>query len=313
MDKKRIATFVAIGVIGAFLLGLGIWWVVKDGKPPSNEHDILKVGIIPITDCAQLYVAQQEGIFEKHGLDVEFVKLPGGAVILQALSAGEVDVAFTNLGSVVYYEKNVAKLKSLAGGTLMNSEYSEAGLVVRADSGINDLEGLKGKTIAVNTFKNIVDLAVRRALRKQGVPPSEVKLVELRFQHMEAALRSGQIDAATFPEPILTKAMASGGLRNLGDHFALAVGEMYATGYFTTSAKFSDHQDAFQRFNKAMRESTSIANAFGPKALDAISKYTNVKVSDLEKSGRARFIEELPATAIGQMSEWMQEEGFFEE
>ena len=123
-------------------------------EPPS-EISKIKIGIIPITDCAQIYVAKYTGIFGKYDLEVELVPLAGGATILQALSAGSVDIAFSNLASVVFYEKNVGKLQRLEGGTFMNAQFSEAGLVVRADSGINNLSDLRGKTIAVNSLKTL--------------------------------------------------------------------------------------------------------------------------------------------------------------
>jgi len=157
----RVAALVVFGVLSTVVLPSQ----AADSLPNLTK---LKVGIIPITDCSQLYVAKQMEIFKRHGLDIDLIPMAGGSQILQALSTGTVDIAFSNLASVVFYEKNAGKLQRLAGGTLMNAEFSEAGLVVLAASSppITNLQELKGKTIAVNTRRNIVDLAVLRALRK---------------------------------------------------------------------------------------------------------------------------------------------------
>jgi NitT/TauT family transport system substrate-binding protein len=257
-------------------------------------------------------VAKQDGTFERHGLDVEFVPMSGGAAILQALSAGSVDIAFSNLVSVQYYEKNVGKLHQLAGGTLMNAEHSEAGLVVRSETGINNLTDLKGKTIAVNALRNIVDLAVLRALRIRGISSSDIRLVELPFKDMETALRAGRIDAATLPEPILTKALTAGGLKNLGDHFVLAFKEIYSTGYFTLPRNVLNKKDVFQRFDEAIIEVTPKVNSYNSDVLKAISESTKVSESDLRNSGRPLFVKRLPDSAMEQMQGWMREEGFIE-
>ena len=281
-------------------------------KKPSSQLAKVRIGIIPITDCAQLYVARHTGTFERHGLDVEFIPLAGGAAILQALGAGSVDIAFSNLTSVQYYESNVGKLHRLAGGTLMNAEHSEAGLVVRADAGISSLTDLREKTIAVNTLKNMVGLAVLRAVRINGMSPSDIRLVELPFKNMELALRSGQIDVATLPEPILSRAMAEGGLKNLGDHFVFAFKEIYSTGYFTLPRNVSARKDVFRQFDEAVEEITPKTNSYTPDVLKTISESTKVSESDLSNSGRPLFVESLPDSAMEQMRGWMREEGFVE-
>lgn len=311
MNKKRLI-YVAGGVVAVALIGLLSGVVAFSPTPPKPKLTKIKVGIIPITDCSQLYVAKHSGIFERHGLDVEFVPMGGGAAILQGLSSSSVDVAFSNLASVVFYEKNAGALHRLAGGTMMNAQFSEAGLVVRADSGITGLPDLRGKVIAVNTLRNIVDLAVVRALRLRGVPASEVRLVELPFKDMEAALRGGRVDAATLPEPILSRAIAARGLKNLGDHFVLAVGEMHSTGYFALPSQFTARREVFDRFNAAIQEATPIANAYGADALQAISQETKISEADLRRAGRPRFLENLPETSLEQMRTWMREEGFLD-
>lgn len=312
MNKNRLISYVLLGFFATLLIGLGIRWLMHHSNEPPFGISKIKIGIIPITDCAQLYVAKNTGIFGRYGLEVELVPLAGGSTILQALSAGSVDIAFSNLASVVFYEKNVGKLQRLAGGTFMNAQFSEAGLVVRADSGINNLSDLRGKTIAINSLKNIVDLAVLRALRKQGVTAPQIHLVELPFKDMEAALRAGRIDAATLPEPVLTRAMGSGNLKNLGDHFVLAFGEIYSTGYLTLPNQFSARKDVFQHFNDAIYEATPITNAYGTEVLSAISQVTKVTESDLLRSGRPRFVENVPESAMEQMKTWLEEEGFLE-
>jgi NitT/TauT family transport system substrate-binding protein len=48
---------------------------------------------------AQLWVAKDEGIFRKHGLDVELIFLRGGQVAIQALTGG--DPPLVTIGNVI--------------------------------------------------------------------------------------------------------------------------------------------------------------------------------------------------------------------
>lgn len=304
MNKKMIS------LIGLAIIVVILIFLFKP-SPESNPQSI-KIGIIPITDCAQVYVAKHTGVFERHNLQVELIPLAGGAAILQALSAGSIDIAFSNLASVQYYERNVNSLHRLAGGTLMNAEYSEAGLVVRLDAKINGLDDLRGKTIAVNSFRNIVDLAVLRAFRVNEIPAKDIHIVEMPFRNMETALRAGRIDAATLPEPILSRAMHAGGLKSLGDHFFLAFNEIYSTGYFALSNKVVTQKNIFQQFDDAIKEVTVKTNSYSSDVIKSISQITKVSESDIQKSGRPLFVENIPDSALEQMGKWMYEEGFLE-
>ncbi|MCW8932214.1 MAG: ABC transporter substrate-binding protein [Gammaproteobacteria bacterium] len=274
------------------------------------EPKKLTVGFIPITDAAQVIVGSNLKEFERRGLEVELVPLRGGALILQALSSGDVDIAFSNLASVVYYQENVGPLFTLSGGTLMNKKYSEAGLVIRNND--EDLKNSKfeNKTIAVNTRGNIIELALLKFLSNNGTNRNSVSFIELPFKDMELALRSGKIDAAPLPEPLLTKSLNTEGLYNLGDYFVLAYGEMYGTGYFTTPQLFNDKKEQFLLFNEVIKEITPRINEFNDVIIGAISKTTKVPEPLLTDAGRAWFVDTLPDTAISDMKNKMQSAGW---
>ena len=233
-------------------------------------------------------------------------------MILPALSADSVDVGFSNLASVVFYEQNVGELRMLSGGTFMDSEFSEAGLVALKDKGIENLSDLSGKSIAVNTKKNIVALAVIRALRKAGLQSDDINLVELPFKDMEAALLAGRIDAAALPEPLVAKITQNQSVLNLGDHFALAFDELYATGFLCTEEQFQQKKNAYTRFNLAIEEATPIANRFDQEVVAAISSTTKVPIALIESAGRPKFEAQIPDEAISKMKSWLKEEGFLE-
>ena len=132
------------------------------------------------------------------------------------------------------------------------------------------------------------------------------------FKDMETALRGGRIDAATLPEPILSRAMAAGGIKNLGDYFVLAFREMHSTGYFTLPSQFAARREVFERFNAAIREATPVANAYHTDALRAISLETKISEADLQRAGRPQFVENVPDAALEQMRTWLREEGFLD-
>lgn len=284
----------------------------KQETPPQATPIKLKVGYIPILDCAQIYVASRRGYFSESGLDVELVPMAGGPAIIQALTANAIDVGFANLTTVVFYEITSPRLNRLAGGTLMDKDHSEAGLVVLSEAGITRIADLKGKSIAVNSRRNIVDLAVLRAVKAAGLSAADITLVELPFKDMESALRAKRIDAATLPEPFLSSAMKAAGLRNLGDHFVFAFGKVFSTGYFAAPMSAKVTPDVIRKFEIAISKATSDLKNPSDTTYEAISSVTKIPTEILKISGKPEFVVSVPETAFGQMKVWLEEEGLLE-
>jgi len=302
---SKLFLCIALAIISGMLLNS-----CNSCNKKKEPIQTLKIGYIPILDCSQLFVAKELGYFEKHNINVELIPVEGGSKILQALAANEIDVAFSNLASVVFYEQNFDPLQILSGGTLMNHEYTEGGLVVLESSGIKKIEDFKGKIIAVNALNNIVHLAIVRILKKHGLTSKDVSIVEMKFSDMPIALRSKRIDIASLPEPILTMSKQEGGLFDFGDYIVLAFDEVYVTGFFTTKNKQSQNEELFKRYNSAIAEATETLNKYNDSVLNAISKYTKISPEIITSSGKPLFVNEIPDNSITTMKKYLNEESF---
>ncbi len=64
---KRLITLLAMAILGITLL-----------TSCARKSEKVKIGYIPIADCAQLYVAIEKGFFEQEGLEIELLGLAGG-------------------------------------------------------------------------------------------------------------------------------------------------------------------------------------------------------------------------------------------
>jgi len=83
-------------------------------------------------------------------------------------------------------------------------------VVVRKDGPIRSVEALRGRTIAIPSRFSDERLIVLRALKKHGVRPSEVKLVEMAPPDVAAALAANAIDAFSMGEPYPSQAEMAG-------------------------------------------------------------------------------------------------------
>jgi len=83
-------------------------------------------------------------------------------------------------------------------------------VVVRKDGPIRSVEGLRGRTIAIPSRFSDERLIVLRALKKHGIRPSEVKLVEMAPPDVAGALAANAIDAFSMGEPYPSQAEIGG-------------------------------------------------------------------------------------------------------
>lgn len=296
-------------VVLAVVAGLASGVLVGCGRVSTVDHaarEVVRVGYIPITDCAQLFLASER---DRTEFRLELVPMAGGSTILQALAAGTIDVAFSNLASASLYARNAGPLVALDGGTCMDSVHSEAGTLVLMDAPIRNFADLSNRTVAVNAVNNIVDLAIARAARRSGLAPASVKRIEVPFKDMEIALRAGRVDAIAVAEPFLSSAIDGGGVKSLGDHFVAGFDEVCSTGYFTTPAIREARAAVLDQFNAAIRDATSEANTFDASAVSTVAAMTKVPPELVGKAGRPLFVERLPADAMSKMQAWLIEEG----
>ncbi len=131
-------------------------------------------------------VAKDKGFFAKHGLDVDLVNYAGSTdQLLETLATGKADAA---VGMALRWLKpmeqgfDVKIIASLHGGCMR--------LLAPADSGINQVADLKGKTIGVSDMNSPAKNFFAIVIRKAGLDPT----ADVEFKQFPAALLRVAID-----------------------------------------------------------------------------------------------------------------------
>lgn len=176
---------------------------------PSRKP--LKVGMMPIVDLAPLFVAQDQGYFANAGLEVEFVKMAGGAVIAPAVEAGELDLGWSNSLSIAIANSQGFDYVFMAPGAFSApTNDNEVGcILVSSTSDIKSPVDLQGKVVGINTRGNISELIVRVWAKQNGIDPAKLKFSEIPYPNMEAVLTSRGADAALVWEPFASKMLVA--------------------------------------------------------------------------------------------------------
>src|SRR5262245_24295331 len=141
---------------------------------------------------SHIWVAKEEGLFKKYGLDVDPVFLRGGQVATQALAAGEPPIV--NVGTVI--QANLSGYNLVLVATMETRYYFL--VFVRPD--IKRLEQLKGKNLGISGFGSNTHYAALILLKHLSLEPNrDVALVPGGPDAERlGAMVAGKIDAALF-------------------------------------------------------------------------------------------------------------------
>ena len=183
----------------------------------SAQTTTLHVGFNGFYGAAPLYVAQDAGIFRKHGFSLELVFIAGGSLSTQALIGKSLDLLQTGGPPFLNAYLRGARLKIIGGVTNILP------YVLISGSRITTAEQLRGKKIGISRFGSNTDFVVRLALGHWGLSPSDVTILQVGgSQSRLVALKAGTIDGTVLsPEEAL--AAQKVGLNTLLDFVAKGV------------------------------------------------------------------------------------------
>jgi len=139
-----------------------------------------------------IWVAKDQGLFRKYGLDVEPIFLRGGQLAIQALAAG--DPPIMSIGQVVQANLSGFDLALVAG---VERFYDST---IFARPGITRLEQLKGKRLGISGYGAATHFAALIVAKHLNLDPNKDMTLVPGGPDAErvAALSAGKIDASVF-------------------------------------------------------------------------------------------------------------------
>jgi NitT/TauT family transport system substrate-binding protein len=148
-------------------------------------------------------------------------------------------------------------------------------IVIRDGSDLRTAKDLAGKTIAVNTLKNLGDTTVRQSVRKAGGDPSHLKFEAMPFPTMPGALQAGRVDAIWVVEPQLSEALTMG-LQVLSSNFVDTAPDLTVALYFTSQDTVAESPKLVTDFTEAIKESLKYSVDHPEEVRDVVGTYTPI-------------------------------------
>lgn len=184
----------------------------------------LRLGFVPLTDCAPLAVAQELGIFTRHGLNVELSRELGWASVRDKIVYGHLDAAQSIAGIAIALGLGINEMRCEVAVPMVLSLHGNA---VTISSGIGPDkigrgEGLKKFleyswkkerpfTLAVTHRYSSHFMLLKTWLSRHGVgAPEHVEIIFLPPSLMPRSLAAGHIDGYCVDEPYNSESIVAG-------------------------------------------------------------------------------------------------------
>jgi NitT/TauT family transport system substrate-binding protein len=207
--KKTVCLLIVLSVLSAFAWakgneqGKGSAGTESAAQSPAQGEPALSGKVIRVADAnsthhLNLYVAQEKGIFAKHGVKVEIEQTSSGVA---AVVGGEADIVFNCPTGVI---TPIAKGQNITIISQVKIPCTSV-LVVPVNSPYKTPADLKGKQIAGLSTTCCAVIVIRDALRNQY--NTEFELVTLASGAAIAALDAGKVSGAILEEPFVALAL----------------------------------------------------------------------------------------------------------
>jgi len=183
--------------VQCLLLAAVLLWT---GAVSAQTKMTIATGVDPVFSA--YYVAQEAGLFKKHGLDVRINTGPSGSAMVSFLVNNQIDSAFGSEIAGVSNHNLDPNVVVVAQATRLVRWIAVVG------RNIDSLDQLKGKKVGIarGSGGEVFWLAM---LEKLKLNPADYTVVNVEAPEMVAALERGNIDAYAVWEPWVTRGLGA--------------------------------------------------------------------------------------------------------
>jgi NitT/TauT family transport system substrate-binding protein len=251
------------------------------GTSAASASSKLTIGYSAWPGWFPLAVAEQEGLFDKAGLDVDLKYFTDYTASLDALVAGKVDVNAQTLNDTIFAVSSGAEQK-----IVVVNDNSTGNDQVICDKSITSIQQLKGKTVAAEA--GVVDhFLLLQGLTKAGMTEKDVDFKGVKTDAAAAGFASGQFDCVAVFAPFTTQAMERQGAHVL---FSSADFPGAIPDHLVATAKAAKDAATMQKLVDAWYATLDWIDAHHDEAVAIMAKKAGVSVDDYEDYAKGTTI-----------------------
>lgn len=256
----------SFSILAAIAL-IGLLFSVAGCQPVAPEK--VRIGTFSkAVDYTPFYAAKENGWFDeiarKYGTSIDYIEFQSLPPINEAFATDNLDLVFAAETPAI-----VAKSAGIDVKIAHPIAYLNQYIIVRKDSGINELKDLKGKKIALIAGTSPHYILVK-TLKDNGVDPQDVQILDMIPPDAKAAFETGQVDAwAIWPPFIEQEEFAGYGTPLRAGNLYTQVLLLGRDGFLESQPELSKELlEAVERGRVWVRENPADAKKLVAKELD---------------------------------------------
>lgn len=242
----------------------------------------INIGVLPFSDSLPLYVADEIGLFEKYGLDINLEEFITGNAVIYSIISGKLEGGL--VGSIpLHYalEKKLPIKAEFDGGKVNLTNRNLIGLVVKKGSRINKPRELNGKRIAINGYNTNSDFLLGVIAKKYNILEN-INIITMPTTAMLESIQNNLIDAAIITEPYITRGKSQKIIKILID--SEDIKPSFQSSFICFSKQYSINNKIFiNKFYSAYKDAINFINIDPDKSRFILSKRTKIKESVAKK------------------------------
>lgn len=167
----------------------------------GQDNPEVKLGVQPWLGYGPWWIAEEQGYFADHGLDVEVIDFTWDQDMNAALASGRLHVEAAATNTLIALLNQGVDAQAFL---LLDASFEADAIIAHTD--ITSIEDLAGREVAYELGATS-DLLLNYALNEAGMSIEDIEPVPIAAADVGVALIAGQVDVAVTYEPYISAAL----------------------------------------------------------------------------------------------------------
>ncbi len=267
--NAKTGTIIVVGIIAVIIVAAALVLSMAPPPAPQVQQEPLTIAMGTPEPSLLTLVAEDQGYFKEHGLNVTIRMYPAGAYAVKELLAGNADLASAAEFVGVANSYQNPDLRIITTTAKIDNLF----LIVRCDRGITRPSDLAGKTIAV-TKGTMAEFFLGRYLTLNGMDIQNITVLYRAPDDVVKSVVSGESDAAIMWDPTASRIEEQ--LGGNSTTWNAQSGQFYYWATYARADVIRDRPDMIRKYVRALDDAEMFLSTQSPEEKETIRQRLNI-------------------------------------
>lgn len=247
-------------------------------------------------------VAEAQGFFKKHNVNVKFTQVEDVSTLPPALGKS-FDIVLSAPTLEISATAHNIPMTVISGATVDTQDNPTVSVVASGASGIKNIKDLAGKTLGSLSPTGTIGVSTEYWLKSSGVDLSSVKVLAVNGPQQVDQMKAGRVDAVVTVAPFSAQLMALPGSINLGDPYLHLADKISGINWAASQDWAKSNPTVIKNFRAALDDAIAWIGQNDAAARKALQGYT--QLSD-QVAQHLKFPDYETAVRKSDLDQWLK-------